>query len=284
MNKYFYSTIRFVPSPMRGEFVNLGLIVGSDATGEWAIHVASSRSRARKIDDQDVFPMVATDLQRLQSDIESYSDPESFTPNIDLSLEWLSKLSRDSQNLLQFSSPKPILSLDANGALEQLWTLLVVEPEKHEQTKLTKSSVLSRYWYALKNKNLGQANLKKNASLETSKAHTSVDIVVHNGVAKDITQCWSLQVKNPDRVMEDIKAWGWTMKILRDHGGQVRAGEQSIEVPGDVKLGVVYAPSNDPGVIDAALEVFSDEDVDAASYTLEEANAYADLTAEIVKG
>lgn len=282
MNKYHYSVIRFVPSPVRGEFVNLGLIVGCDATGEWSIDVASSRSRAAKLDDQNVFPLVAADLQRLQSGVESYSDPEVFAPTLDLSLEWLSNLARDSQNLLQFSTPKPIVSDSVESAMEKLWPLLVVEPAKVEHARVTKSSVLSQYWFALEQAHLTRQNLKKRATLATPKTHTSVDVVMHNGVVKDITQCWSLQVKDPDRIMDDIKSWAWTMKTLRDFGGTVKAGAKSIDVPPEVQLGVVYAPSDDESVSNEALEVFRDEDVKATCHTLEEVEAYAGTVAKLL--
>jgi len=282
MNKYHYSAIRFVPSPVRGEFVNLGLIVGCDATGEWSIDIASSRSRAAKLDDLDVFPIVAADLQRLQSDVESYSDPDFFATHLDLSEEWLWDLARNSQNLLQFSSPKPVLAESADSALAKLWPLLVVEPTKAENATVTKSSVLSRYWFALEKNNLKRANLMKRAILETSKTHASVDVVTHNGVVKDITQCWSLQVKNPERIMDDIKAWGWTMKTLRDHGGTVRAGSKSIEVPANVRLGVVYAPSDDPAVSEEAIEIFQDKNVKAIFHTLERVEEHAISTARLL--
>jgi len=284
MNKYHYSAIRFVPSPVRGEFVNLGLIVGCDATGEWSIDVASSRSRATKLDDLNVFPMVAADLQQIQSDVESYSDPENFAPNLDLSVEWLFSLARDSQNLLQFSTPKPVVAESAESALAKLWPLLIVEPTKTENAKVTKSKVLSQYWFALERNNLSRNNLKKRATLETSKTHASVDVVTHNGVVKDITQCWSLQVKDPERIMDDIKAWGWTMKTLRDHGGTVRAGSNTIEVPKDVSLGVVYAPSELPAVSDEAIEIFQDEDVKATFHTLEQVEEHASFTAKLLSG
>jgi hypothetical protein len=129
---------------------------------------------------------------------------------------------------------------------------------------------------------LSPDNLKKNLNLETSKTHTSVDVVTHNGVVKDITQCWSLQVKDSQRIMDEIKAWGWTMKTLRDHGGTLRAGAKTLEVPRDVQLGVVYAPSEDDAVSAEAIEVFKDDEVDATVHTLEEVDKYASAVAQLL--
>ena len=66
MPKYQYSIIRFVPSPTRGEFVNVGVIVGNDATDEWTMEVVGKKSRAAKLDDTGILPLVSTELERLQ--------------------------------------------------------------------------------------------------------------------------------------------------------------------------------------------------------------------------
>lgn len=279
MTKYQYSIIRFVPSPVRGEFVNLGLIVGSDQTGEWLIDVVGSRSRAAKMDDENVLPMVAADIQRLQSNIESYSDPDMFGASVDLSLSWLRELSRDSQNLLQFSAPKTVLATSAQEAMEKLWTLLVFEPTKSSRTSVTKSSVLSQYWAALKTHKLGAKNVKKRVLLETSKAHSPIDVVVHNGEVKDITQCWSLQIKNTDSLMNDIRSWGWTMRTLREKGGDILVNEDRIPVPNDVGIGVVYAPSENKQVEEEAFEVFQNSDVNAQCVLMSEVDEYAESNA-----
>ncbi len=280
MNKYHYSVIRFVPSPARGEFVNLGLIVGSDDTGEWVIDVAKSRARATKLDDHNVFPLVAANLQQLQSSIESYSDTEVFAPEIDPSIDWLFELARDSQSLLQFSVPSIILAPSAESALERLGTLLVVDPIRTGRSQITKQSVVSQLWSALQRKNLGRDNLKKHATLDTSKTRTTVDVVAHNGVVQDITQCWSLQVKDTDKIMDDIKSWAWTMKTLRDHGGAIHAEKATLIVPTDVRLGVVYAPSERESVTDEALEVFTG--VGAEHHTVEQVEEYAEAVAAML--
>jgi len=279
MTKYQYSIIRFVPSPIRGEFVNLGLIVGSDQTGEWLIDVVSSRSRATKLDDENVFPMVAADIQRLQSNIESYSDPDMFGASVDLSLDWLRELSRDSQNLLQFSTPKTVLATSAQEALDKLWRFLVFEPTKSSRTSVTKISVLSRYWTALKEHEFSAKNIKKKVLLETSKVHLPIDVIVHNGEVKDITQCWSLQIKDTDGLVNDIRSWGWTMRTLREKGGDIIVNERRIPVPSDVRIGVVYAPSDDSKVTDEAFEVFQNKDVDAQCVLMNEVDEYAKSSA-----
>jgi hypothetical protein len=82
--------------------------------------------------------------------------------------------------------------------------------------------------------------------------------------------------------MDDIKSWGWTMKTLREHGGTVRAGVKTLQVPSNVQLGVVYAPSDDRAVSEEAIEVFQDREVAATVHTLDEVDKYATSVAKLL--
>lgn len=282
MPKYQYSIIRFVPSPVRGEFVNLGLLLGSDQTGEWWIDVVGSRSRATKLDDDGVLPFVATDIQRLQSLVESYSDPDLLSPEITISEQWLSELSRDSQNQLQFSKPNSVIGETIEEAFEKLWGLLVVEPIPTKRQSMTKATVTARYVTALERLQLHSGNLKRRARLETSRTHTNIDVAVHNGVVKDITQCWSLQIKAAEPLLNEIKAWGWTIKTLRDQGGKIFSDNKEITVPHDVRVGVIYAPTDDTDLKDEAFEVFTDSKIAADCVSVDDVGMHAEAAAKLV--
>lgn len=280
MPKYQYSIIRFVPSPIRGEFVNLGLIVGCDQTGEWLIDVVSSKNRATKLDDQSILPMVVADLQRVQTLVENFSEPDIFGTEVELSEEWLRQLSRNSQNVLQFSTPKSVLGDSASNALQKLWGNLIVEHVPAERSNVSKATVISRYWTALTQQRLTAKNLKRKVRLETSKTHAPIDVVVHNGVVKDITQCWSFQIKETDDLLNDIKAWGWTIRDLRESGGMILTPNSKIEVPNDVNVGVLFAPGASGSFLQEAQDVFSDADVRAEQVELVNVDSHAEAAAK----
>lgn len=282
MPKYQYSIIRFVPSPVRGEFVNLGLIIGSDQTGEWMIEVVSSMSRASRLDDDKVLSLLATDLLQLQSTIESYNEPEMFGQTVELSEDWLADMSRNSRNQLQFSHPNPVVAESIGNAFEKLWGRLIVESVPSKRNSITKASVTAQYIAALNNAHLDRSHLKRRVKLETSRTHTNIDVAVHNGVVKDITQCWLLQIKAAEPLLNEIKAWGWSIKTLREHGGRILAGKQPIEVPHDVRVGVVYAKTSDSELMDEALDVFNDAEINADCVTVENAISHAQLAAQLV--
>ena len=48
MSRYLYSIIRCLPDPQTGEFVNVGVIAGDPATGDWAVRRLSNIERIRR--------------------------------------------------------------------------------------------------------------------------------------------------------------------------------------------------------------------------------------------
>jgi hypothetical protein len=50
--RHIYSVVRFVPDPARGEFVNVGAIVGSEESSEWGLRQIENPVRARAVDDR----------------------------------------------------------------------------------------------------------------------------------------------------------------------------------------------------------------------------------------
>lgn len=275
MPKYLYSVVRFVPSPVRGEFVNVGLIVGSDQTREWQMDVVRSMARASRLDDEKVLSLLATDLSQLESTIENYTKPEMFGRAPELSEDWLRELSRDSRNQLQFSNPNPVVAESIDHAFGKLWKRLIVESPPIKRNSISKAFVTGMYVEALTNQNLDRAHFKRHVKLETSKTHMNIDVAVHNGVVKDITQCWSLQVKAVEPLLNDIRAWGWSIKTLREHGGVILAKKGEIEVPSDVRVGVVYAATNDSKLMDEAFDVFRDTAINADCVSVENATQRA---------
>lgn len=71
--RYVYSWIRFVPRPVVGECVNLGVVVGSDSPRDWKIHIFQSKDyetfRGGWIDFQGILPLVHACLEVLFSEM-----------------------------------------------------------------------------------------------------------------------------------------------------------------------------------------------------------------------
>jgi hypothetical protein len=83
---------------------------------------------------------------------------------------------------------------------------------------------------------------------------------------------WSFQSNEPTITVQQIKAWSWTLRDVRDGEGIVQVRDRgelrSYDVPENVAIDVVYVPpETDEGrrSLDEALEVFDHLQVTALS-------------------
>lgn len=285
--KYTYSSIRFVPDPVKGEFVNLGLIVGSDETGDWRIETIENRGRARKLDESGkLLPSVVAELERIEAQIDSAAELEDESV-YDVSRLWLTDMAKQSRGIIQYSPPKPVLADDVDQAIEILWSRLVVDSEVRRRTAVTRKNLRARFRSALSQRlTATEHHFKEHVTLQASQSRSEIDFALHNGKVKQLTQCWSLQLQDTDRVLKDIKSWAWTIRGLRHSGGTAVSGDERYEVPSDVNLKVIYAKPSEPSsseVVDEAVDAFSDGDVNAEFHEFTELDAVADSAAKTLE-
>ena len=285
MPRYKYSIVRFVPSPTRGEQVNLGLIVGCDATSEWTMEIVGQKSRVKKLDDTGIWPQVAAELERLQSRFPVDDDDAPSVSGPAISEEWLAQMAAQSRNVIQYSTPQLVLGEDVESAVKKLWDIFIVEPVPPKPDSVSKRQVVSRYLKSLQSSHLGTDHLKKHARLKTSHKSASIDVAIHNGVAKRLTQCWSLQVQDTEKLLNEVKAWSWTMQILRNSGGVITTRAGSIGVPKDVELSIVYAQTaanQADEFTQETMDIISHSEVDARSVLLEDTEKHAAEAASLL--
>lgn len=113
--RYVYSLVRFVRSPARGEFLNVGAIAGSEEAGQWQIRQAQN-SRLELNDDKALVALRHF-WTRVSQDIDEHPD--------ELSEAWLQQLHADSRNIVQLSAPIPMVASSAEAALDRVFASLV---------------------------------------------------------------------------------------------------------------------------------------------------------------
>ena len=270
---YKYSIIRFSPSPTRGERVNLGLLIGSDIAGDWAFEVVAQRSRANLIDDEEVFPAVAAEIESLQAVVQRYGvDSFRFSEETMPSEAWHRELFETHQSLLQFTETMPVIASSASEAIGLLWSTLIVEPAKLLRSALTKSMVARRYFDRLVHQ-VGTNHAKANTTLLAGPMKTTIDVAAHNGKALDLTQCWSFGVKDKSSVVDSVKAWGFSIERLRETGGLIVDKERrnQLVVPAEVRVSVVYYGGTSMNEeLEEAFAVFKSSNVHATCLALDD--------------
>lgn len=275
--RFVYSVARFVPDPTRGEFINLGLIAGSDDTGEWALRTVSNLRRARSMDDNKILPAVMSEVTRVGGLLDLVTEARQSPQRIDdlppVSEAWLAQLARDSANILQFSSPTPVVAESPEEVFEQLWDLFVVEPAVKERGIRTKHYALGKVREAFRKFDITASHVQAWPVLCTSHAQSSIDFAVHNGRVRRLTQCWSFEVSDKEELLDSIRAWAWTIRELRRNDGEVRGSDNvCLPVARDVPVDVVYVPprEHDRSALDDALATFHDDEVRANDLPLDD--------------
>ena len=268
MTPYLYSVIRFVPSLARGERVNLGLIVGSEADGRWRIEHVTSSPQASKLGGRSALAAVLGQLSRISVEVDALNDPDLLGPSMDFFPGWLSEMSRSHRNMLQFSSPRPIMATSADEAHDRLWSIFIATEPPARRTSVSKATVLSQYVHRLEAHGVGKSDYWRGPKLRVQRTSTDLDLAVKNGEIKQLTQAWSFQVKEPSSVVAEVKSWAWTIRSLRQRGGMVTTRREQMLVKANVPVVALYAPGEDNQAMDEAFAAFEDPEIRAQAIPL----------------
>lgn len=263
-----YSLIRFVPDPARGEFVNVGAIVGSEASSEWQIRQVENPVRARAIDEGSLLDGVWSFMDRVGLEIDRFEHETQslFGPSRELTEDWLEELHSDHRNIVQLSPPTPLVADSADDAMDRVFDLMVLDPASRRYRFQKKHAALAamRNAYAARNVRRG-IDVRERVQLRTAHHDGRLDFAITNGRVLQLTQTFSFQVPDQQALTEQVRAWGWTIRDARQDGGAVitRDGGR-FAVERDVDIEVVYvppAPDQPSPALDDARSVFSALDI-----------------------
>lgn len=286
--RHIYSIARFVPDPARGEAINLGILAGSDESGEWSLRTVSNYSRARRLDDRDLLPSVRARLERLESLVERFTDQQGYLippeTSLNISENWLTVLSQESANILQFTRPLPTVAESAEEAIDDLWDELIVEATSRKFRFEKKHRAIAAVNRALRSVKVPEKNVVRRAEIKSAAFHSSIDFAVRNGRVAHLTNCWSFQLPDKEGLLEEVTSWSWTVRDFRKNGGIVVDGGRPIEIREDARIFVVYVGPR-PGVdederaFQSAKAAFEDTDVDVKAVPADKAASVAEEAA-----
>lgn len=256
---YWFSVIRFVPSPVRGERVNIGVIVGSDETSEWRLQTATEANRRRcdGIDDDSNFPSLLSTLYRWQSLFDEHGSAYARgAESLPISLAWLQRMSARHRNVVQLSEPAPVDADDIDEAVDFIFESFVrssipesqvIEPKQHVIRVMKQSFDHVRL--------LNTGYLEQHKFILSGHHRQLVDFLVIYGDVLQVSQAWSFRRPNTEALIDDLKAWAYTMEKLRANGGYLKLGADDVRrIPSDVRIDVVYLPADTPKGIEAFTE------------------------------
>jgi hypothetical protein len=282
---YRYSVVRFVPDPARGEAVNLGLLVGDDDAQEWELRLIQNLRRAKAVDDRGVLQVALGFLDQLEAHIDALDQVPGTESVAPISAELVEQLAGEMQNIVQLTPPAPVAAETADEALDTLFDELLVDPAARQYRFLKKHPAVGATRRAYRNHEVPDEAIEQRAPVGAGPYDGVFDFAVVNGEALQLVQCWSFQLPNQNELAEQVKAWAWVVRELRDRGGVLRAaGRGDLPVPrgGDIEIGAVFIPpaegQDDTHAFDEARAAFDETGVLALEST--EADVLGERAAE----
>ena len=244
--RFVYSLVRFVPDPARGEFVNVGALVGSEESSEWGVRQIANPERARRFGSPEALDAVWSFLDKVGNSVDRYQESlESlFKAETELSEQWLAELYRDHRNIVQLSYPTPMVAESADDALDRVFELLIVDPSQRKYRFRRKNEALAAVRRAYKERELSKnGEICERVVLSTAYYQELFDFAVTNGEVLQLAHSWSFQVPDQESLARQIKSWGWTVRNTRDSGGVVTTRDsQHFDVAKEIDIEAVYIP------------------------------------------
>jgi hypothetical protein len=277
---YFFSVIQFVPDPARGEFVNLGAVVGDDDVGDWELRQLSNLTRARAIDDAGLLPTALSFIGEIQ---ERIAEEDEATEADRLSLPGLEQMAIEMNNIVQLTPPSRIAADSAADALDLLFRHTILDPaakefrfeKKHRAVRVTRQSYREH--------GVPDDALKQKADVTSAQFRSKFDFAVHNGAVVQLVGCWSFQLPNQVELADQIKSWAWVVHELRERGGVLSAGGAALEIPADIQVAAVAVPAKEgeeSPAFEEARAAFDETDVDL--FLPEQADIIGEHAAELL--
>ncbi|HEX7292083.1 MAG TPA: DUF3037 domain-containing protein [Conexibacter sp.] len=269
---YTYTLIRFVPDAARGEFVNIGAIAGDEKADDWDVRWISNYTRAKALDLNGLLPAAKAFTAELDARISDLDRPTLGTEPP--TLAWLNELATDMNNVVQFTPPAPVSAESAEAALDTVFERLLVDPARATYRFKKKHQAQAAVRDAYSHHHVPERAIKERVTIASAGFDADFDFAVHNGRAVQLVQCWSFQLPNQAELADQVKAWAWVTRHIRDRGGSVTS-EGGLEVPEDLDIAVIYIPPTeaDGAAFEQAQGVFKELDITSATYDSAAADA-----------
>lgn len=241
-----YWTIRWVPDVIRGEYINIGVLVGDEARPDWAIRHVSNFKRANMLGGEA--GRAQSYLRALAHRVEDTLPPLGvFDHRPPPSYGEIERIRLHQSNSIQLSPPRLVHADTANQALNIIYPLMVDEPEVQRRTS-TRLRLVRDLGLRLERSLLtDEIPVERDLSAQAALQRNRFDFTVGTSGNAYLAHAWSFRTKQPDHVAETTGAWAWFVREFRREGAVVtsRSGRR-LELGPDTPLLVVHdEPSSD---------------------------------------
>lgn len=255
--RYDFWVIRYVPDAIRGEFVNVGVIAGSGE--DWAFERVSNLRRASRLGGSAT--SAEPFLRRIEVAIdEKLSAVESLIPSPTGPLDRgaVEDLRVRMNNVVQLSSPRPVLAESAQDAARMAFQLMVVDTD-YDVRHRSRTKVVNRLRKAFDGHPDLSSRVERFSKVAVGSQETGIDFAVTDGRVRQMSQVWAFDVKNLNSLQTQIQAWNYLLGLLRAEGAVLRpkGRQDGARVPSNVEINAVHTePAS--AAAEAQLEIAQD--------------------------
>ncbi|MEG9247760.1 DUF3037 domain-containing protein [Arthrobacter sp. Soc17.1.1.1] len=253
MTGYQYWLIRYVPNAVRGEFVNIGVLVGMDGK-DWALRTVDSFTRASRLGGdarqarhwlEELRLAVSHangegDLNRISPLLER-SRSRSFT-EMSMNSGIVAHMAARLNNSVQISEARPVHTLDAASAADRLYRLLVRENPTTTRTQ-ARTRLLKRIGDEFAQiPELDRDIVQRNPRIQIGMQVKRFDLALGEDRVRQMTQVVSFTRKDLENVNQEVSAWSHVVNRLRGRGGQLEMGKSGrfLRIDQNVPIRVVH--------------------------------------------
>lgn len=221
---YRYSVVQIVPNPVRGERLNLGVVVIGQSKGDVRTRFVGPREEARLKRIQFAADMGF--IHDLESEIKASADPagqDRVAPDHVWDLAAVERASQEWAGTLQLTTPRILVSeAETKAVADELFEVYVKDPKPAGTRARDKRTIKQKVTKGLHTA-LGQARpdlpfddvVKINAEIPGDLAKHTYDYRLGNGTVLQLAQTLALEGKELKTAQTDIDAIAWSIDDVR---------------------------------------------------------------------
>lgn len=244
---YSYWVVRFVPNPVSGEFLNIGVIAGIDG-GDWAFkHLTRFTSTTRL---GGTLAPTRNWIDRLNERISNQNNTRLFDERF-LSLADMARLSSRSNNLVQLSNPRNVVAQSAQHAADLLFSHLItgqgVATVKPQRRTVLRNTLLKEF-RSSNVENVAQIGRSVKSRIGRSSDVFDFALVPRLGGTLlapkivQVSQAWSFANEDIDNVSKSVNSWNFFVSRLRDEGAHAVVEGEERAISSGLPIWVITEP------------------------------------------
>lgn len=235
MREYFTWVLRYVPDAFRGEFINVGVLIGNDQ-GDWALRFVENFSRANRIggDASSIRPFLQELHEKIYLPVQQLAFPGSDVDSQLLTPQEVENTRNDLNNIFQLSEPRISFGETAEQLAEMLFGHYVLQTEVVARGPQELTQIRKAYERALRQSTSGtpQRWASHFTAIDRYGSPARFDFAIYTEDEVDqLTMAMNFQSRDHPQLQQKINALQFTLRQVLDKGALISLDDSNISDP-----------------------------------------------------